>query len=135
MHALSTSTMTGAKLVGKRNTKSPIWTHFSHSNQSLQAFFFYHRESLLATDVLRDTIQTPGSTIDVMCSGSLQSQMTENLRILHQVVHAVLFLCKQGLALRGDLENLSTTKNPSNCLALLRMFAETDNILNNPQKP
>ena len=29
------------------------------------------------------------------------------------------------------LKNVSTMKNPGNCLALLRMFAETDNILHN----
>ena len=91
----------------------------------------YHRESLQAADVLRDTIQMPASRIDVMCSSSLQSRMAENSHILRQIVRAVLFLCKQGLALRGDVENVSTMKNPGNCLALLRMFAETDNILHN----
>ena len=29
------------------------------------------------------------------------------------------------------LKNVSTMKNPGNCLALLRMFAKTDNILHN----
>lgn len=91
----------------------------------------YHQESLQAADILRDTIQMPASRIDVVCSSSLQSQMAENSHILCQIVRAVLFLCKQGLSLRGDVENVSTMKNPGNCLALLRMFAETDNILHN----
>ena len=64
----------------------------------------YHRESLEAADVLQDTIQTPASRIDVMRSSSLQSRMAENSHILRQIVCAVLFLCKQGLALRGDVE-------------------------------
>ena len=85
------------------NTPFSNWVKLSDvlSNHSK---LLYHWESLQATDVLRDTIQMPASRIDVMWSSSLQSWMAENSHILRQIVCAVLFLCKQGLALRGDVE-------------------------------
>jgi len=44
-------------------------------------------------------------------------------------VRAALFLGKQGLALRGDKENSSSAKNPGKFLALLKVFAENNSIL------
>ena len=72
--------------------------------------FLYHLESLQDADILRDTIQTPASRIDVMCSSSLRSQMAENSHILRQIVHAVLFLSKQGLALWVILKMLAARR-------------------------
>ena len=65
--------------------------------------------------------------------------MISNLRnkhILRQIVRAIPFLAKQGLALRGDVESACSNKNPGNFLALLALFAESDSILcNHLQKP
>ena len=55
--------------------------------------------------------------------------MAENKHILHQIVHAVLFLAKQGLAFPGHKEDIDSQKNPGNFLALLSAFAETDSVL------
>ena len=43
-------------------------------------------------------------------------------------MRAVLYLNKQGLPIRGDVEDLSN-KNPGNYLALLKEYAATDKIL------
>ena len=52
--------------------------------------------------------------------------MRENKHII-----VMVFLAKQGLPFRGDVEDLSLRKNPGNFLALFKYFAETDAILSN----
>ncbi len=42
-----------------------------------------------------------------------------------------LYLAKQGIPFRGDVEKISSPKNPGNFLALLKSYAETDEILYN----
>ena len=89
----------------------------------------YHRDTVQSADVLKISIENPASRIDVQMSSSLQSQMAENKHILRQIVRAVLFLAKQGMAFRGDREDIHSQKNPGNFLALLNTFAETDSVL------
>ena len=89
----------------------------------------YHHDCLQAADILKSSIENPGSRIDVMINPALQSRMTENKQILFQIVHAIIFLGKQGLGLRGDLEDIASEKNPGNFLALLKVFAENDPLL------
>ena len=59
----------------------------------------------------------------------IQVRINENKHILRQIV--------QGLPFRGDTEELNLRKNPGNFLALLKNYAETDEILhqhlNNPR--
>ena len=66
----------------------------------------YHRDAVQSADVLKISIENPASRIDVQMSSSLQSQMAENKHILCQIVRAVLFLAKQGMAFRGDREDI-----------------------------
>ena len=61
-----------------------------------------------------------------MSNSTLQKQLSENKHILCQIVRVILYLGKQGLPFRGDVENLS---HPGNFLALLKVFAENDEIL------
>ena len=44
-------------------------------------------------------------------------------------MRAIIYLGKQGLPSRGDTEQLHLSKNPGNFLALLKNYAETDEIL------
>ena len=44
-------------------------------------------------------------------------------------IQAVIFLAKQGLPFRGDVEGVQTNKNPGNFLALLKDYAATDDVL------
>ena len=41
----------------------------------------------------------------------------------------MIFLAKQGLPFRGDVERAQTNKNPGNFLALLKDYAATDDVL------
>ena len=84
--------------------------------------------SVQAADTLRSTVK---SRIDIATNSAVQSQMTENAHILRQIVHGVIYLAKQGIAFRGDIEKVSSQKNPGNLLALLKSYAETDKTLYN----
>ena len=82
-----------------------------------------------AADTLKCSIENPESRIDVLTSNVLQSRIAENRHILRQIVRAILFLSKQGLSLRGNNEDIRSSQNPGNILALLKVFAEQDDIL------
>lgn len=65
-----------------------------------------------------------------MCADrQLEAQITENKQILQHIVRGVLYLAKQGVALRGDPESLEGDKNPGNFLALAKVFSENDSSL------
>ena len=89
----------------------------------------YHRQCLQAADTLKCSIENLESRIDVLTSNVLQSQIAENRDILRQIVHAILFLSKQGLSLRGNNEDIKYSQNPGNFLALLKVFVQQDDIL------
>ena len=97
----------------------------SNNHSSLQ----YHHECVQDADIFKGTIDNPSSHIDVMANSALQIRMNENKHIMHQIVRAIMFLAKQGLPFRGDREDVSLSKNPGNFLALLKDYAETDEIL------
>ena len=80
-------------------------------------------------DILKTIVETPESRIDVMTDTALQKRLHDNRHIMYQIVRAVLYLAKQGLPFRGDNEDISLQKNPGNFLPLLKMFAESDELL------
>ena len=82
----------------------------------------YHLDCVQYTDILKNSIDNPASRIDVMVNSDIQMRMDENRHIIRQIVHAILFMGKQGLPFRGDNEDLNITKNPGNFLALLKCF-------------
>ena len=89
----------------------------------------YHREAMQSADTLKTTINNPAARIDVMASTALQSKIAENKHILQQIVCAILFLAKQGLALRDNMEKVNSPGNPGNFIAILKVFAESDSVL------
>ena len=84
---------------------------------------------MLKVDVLKTTVEIPSSCINVMINSSLQKRMNENRHIIRQIVRAVIYLAKQGLPLRGDVEDINGVKNPGHFLALLKDYASKDEIL------
>ena len=58
-----------------------------------------------------------------------KKRINENEQILRQIVRAILFLAKQGLPFRGNVEDITLNSNPGNFLALLKSYAETDSTL------
>ena len=89
--------------------------------------FKYHHRCMQNAEILNSTIETPQSHIDVSISTTLSQRIQDKL-IIHQIVRAILFLAKQGLPFR-DHEDLSLDKNPGNFLAILKVFAENDEVL------
>ena len=59
----------------------------------------YHHKALQDADVLKNVIENPKSRIDILSSSVLQCRMKENKHIFGQIVCAILYLTKQGLAL------------------------------------
>ena len=83
-----------------------------------------------AADVLKASILNPTSSrIDIISDSQLQTRIAQNKHILKQIVRAILFLGKQGLAFCGDNGDINSSKNPGNFLALLKDYAEHDEIL------
>jgi hypothetical protein len=91
----------------------------------------YHRDAVQSADILKTTIETPTTRIDVMTNRALQVRMEQNKHILCAIAHTILLLAKQGLPFRGDHESVCSNKNPGNFLALLKLFAESDTVLHN----
>ncbi len=89
----------------------------------------YHHDCLQLAEALRGSILNPASRDDVMINNALQLAINKNRHILRQIVRAILFLAKQGIAFRGKVEDLESSKNPCNFLSLLKTFAENDEIL------
>ena len=54
-----------------------------------------------------------------MVSSTIPSRIAENKHILRVIVRAVFSFARQGLALRGDVENVSSQKSPENVLVLV----------------
>ena len=83
-----------------------------------------------AVDALKVSILNPTSSrIDIFSDSWLQTRIAQNKHILQQIFCAILFLGKQGLAFCGDNEDINSSKNPGNFLALLKDYAEQDEIL------
>ena len=64
----------------------------------------------------------------VMTNHILQAQISENKQIIRQIVRAVIFLAKQGLPFRRDVEGVQTNKNPGKFLALFKDYAATGDV-------
>ena len=54
----------------------------------------FHHDCLQAADILKSSIENPGSRINVMKNQALQPRMTENKQILCQIVSVIIFLGK-----------------------------------------
>ena len=104
------------------------WSKISNAVSS-HSSLSYHKDCLQDADILKATVDNPASCIDVMASSTLQVQMEENKQIMKQIVRAIVYLAKQGVSLRGDVEDVNLKKNLGNFLALLKDYAESDPIL------
>ena len=56
----------------------------------------YHRKSMQDADILKMSVEPPQSQED-MTSAALCQRIEHNKHIIHQIVHAIRFLAKQGL--------------------------------------
>ena len=105
------------------------WVKMSQTLSS-HSKLIYHRDCVQNADALKDAITNPStSRIDIISDTRLQARIAQNKHILKQIVHAILFLGRQGLAFRRDNEDINSSTNPGNFFALLKYYAETDDIL------
>ena len=91
----------------------------------------YHLKCSADANILHHTVMAPSARIDVFTESNIQGRIAENTHILKQIVRAILYLTRQGMALRGDSEDPTegAKHNPGNFLALLKVFAADDQIL------
>ncbi len=76
---------------------------------------------------MKSTTEKSDMRVNVMPSNAQQKTIDENRHILRQIVRAVVYLGKQGIAFRGKIENITSTKKPRNTVDLfgLLCFAYT----------
>ena len=55
--------------------------------------------------------------------------MTENSHILRHIVRAIKYLAMLGIALHCGVEKADSLNNPTNFLAILKSYAETERLL------
>lgn len=89
----------------------------------------YHIEAQQAADTLINSIEHPNQAVHVMVNNWKAENIERNRHIVKCVAEAVLYCGRQCIALRGDNENLSTSGNPGNFLAMLQTIANHDQIL------
>ena len=91
----------------------------------------YHLDCLTKADSFKTAYEDPRNSIRGQFNKELIDRISKNRLIIERIVWAILYLGKQGLALRGRGENPERGSNPGNFLSLLRLMAETDEVLRN----
>ncbi|XP_022810041.1 zinc finger MYM-type protein 1-like [Stylophora pistillata] len=81
---------------------------------------------------LKQAVEHPHAAISAQIDSSKAVNIERNREVLKSIARAVLFCGRQCIALKGDVENLDTTENPGNFLALLKLLAVHDSVLKSP---
>ncbi|XP_068693073.1 zinc finger MYM-type protein 1-like [Montipora foliosa] len=105
----------------KWNKKSDKVKEHEHSTD--------HQKAMGQAYNLKRAVAHPHTAISAQIDSSKAANIEQNREVLKCIVRAVLFCGRQCIALRGDVENLDTPKNPGNFLALLKLSAVHDSVL------
>ena len=90
----------------------------------------YHQNALEQADYLKRSIEHPRTTIIAQVDARKAANIERNRAVLKSIASAVLFCGRQCIALRGVSEDLdSSSGNPGNFLALLKLLATHDDVL------
>ena len=90
----------------------------------------YHQNALEQADHLKLSIEHPHTTIIAQLDARKAANIKRNKEVLKSIASAVLFCGRQCIALRGVSEDLaSSSGNPGNFLALLKLLATHDDVL------
>lgn len=120
-------------LFSKRTLSSPQtsegFTTWSQPNRiSTHERSSDHRKSFLKWKELeKSTLQQSG--IDAEVERMYMSGKQKWRLILYRILDCIKLLARQGLAFRGHRENISTSTNPGNFLALIKLLGKYDNVL------
>ena len=112
------------------NSAFTRWTKVTTTLGS-HATLEYHLESLTKADAFKCGYEDPEKTIRGHFNKELVEHIAKNRLIMERIVRAILYLGKQGLALRGRGEDPRRGSNPGNFLSLLHLMAESDEVLRN----
>ena len=80
-------------------------------------------------DNLKQSIEHPHTTIISHLDARKAANIERNRSVLKSMPRAVLFCGRQCIALQGDFEDLELLGNPGNFLALLKLLAVHDSVL------
>lgn len=112
------------------NSAFTRWTKVT-STLGSHAMMEYHSESLTKADAFKCGYKHPERTIRGHFNKELVERIARNRSIMERIVRAILYLGKQGLALRGRGEDSKRGSNPGNFLSLLHLMSENDEVLRN----
>ena len=90
----------------------------------------YHITSVQCSKSLRVKHETPSATLPHIFNENKSKRVQDNRHIVKSIAKAIVYCGKQCIALRGSFENVTDlSKNPGNFIALLRLLAENDPLL------
>ena len=101
-----------------------------HEKQQCHNAAEYHKEACFVAECIKQRFEKPESTIKAQIDCDLKSRYYIYRHVLKRIAQVIHFCGKQGIALRGHIEDSgSPDDNPGNFLALIKMFAAKDTIL------
>ena len=91
----------------------------------------YHNVCLEMADQLKQQIERPHEALPALINKQKAAIIARNRKILKSLSQLVLFCGRQCIALRCSSENLHTTGNPGNFLAVVKLLSLHDEVLRN----
>ena len=79
--------------------------------------------------LFRHSIEKPQSTIIAQIDLCKAKNIKRNRQVLMSIASAILFCARQCIALRGNAEDGKSEGNPGNVLALLKLLAQSNEVL------
>jgi hypothetical protein len=91
----------------------------------------YHQDALCSADSFVRRVESPETTTVAMIDKTRMANIERNRAILKSIVEAIVFCGRQCIALRGDshTEGMNTEGNPGNFLAVLKLLAKHNAVL------
>ena len=105
-----------------------IWNKKSEKTKE-HTHSLYHQKSMEQADNLKQSIEHPHTTIISHLDACKAANIECNHSVLKSMARAVLFCGRQCIALRGDSEHLESPGNSGNFLALLKLLAVHNSVL------
>lgn len=89
----------------------------------------YHDDAEDAAKTFTDFVEQPEKSLPSQTDKRRNKNIKKNRHILTSIAEAVLYCGRQCIALRGDNEDINAEGNPGNFLALLKLLAKHDPVI------
>ena len=93
-----------------------------------------HYAAVEKAEMFLQSINKPSAATHVMLDNAKAANIEKNWHILRAVAEAVVYCGRQCIALRGDHEQPDSAGNPGNFLALMKLFSNHDEVLQEHMK-